>query len=185
MLHQSQQERRKKKKTRKSTLPKVNCGCDWTLEVLAVLVLLVLLAPVAYMILVWNNTLMTQYVERSKALGGQGCESPLDASPYMLKRGEPRMVMKFSRGPDKPVITMSSFNGGAVSGGLGSADVPTITLTVGSSPTSTPSSSFRGGSSSFVTSATSTGVPRETGDAAAKVKSPGLIDRFWNEMLGV
>ena len=70
-------------------------------------------------------------------------------------------------------------------GGLAGADVPTITLPVGSSPTPTLSSSFRGGSSSFVTSPTSTGVPRETGDAAAKVKSPGLIDRFWNEMLGV
>lgn len=188
--HQSQQERRKKKKnkkTRNCTLPKVNCGCDWTLEVLAVLLLLVLLAPVAYMILVWNNALMAQYVERSQALSSQACEASLDASPYILKRGESRMVMEFSRGPGKPVITMSSLGGlgGSVSGGLSSADVPTIALTVGSSPTPTPSSSFGGRSSSFVTSATSTGVPRETEVAAANVKSPGLIDRFWSEMLGV
>lgn len=171
MPHQSQRERRSKKKKNKRKyslsklllLPQANCGCDWTLEILAALVFLVVMAPVAYMFLVWNNALVDQYVERSRALSGSssssspGCEAPLDASPVMVKRGEPGMVMKLPRGPGKPVVTMSSFGGVSVGkgdGGLAGADVPTVTLMV-ASPTPTPSS------------------------------SSGLIDRFWSEMLGV
>ena len=179
--HESQRERREKKQRNnlsKRLLPRLDCGCGWVPELFCVLFLSLVLfmGTLIFFALTVN---VAQYIELCES-PGHGRSQSYDIVPgsgsYGHKREEPTTVTgtSVSAGADVPIITMKAYRR-VIDWSPDGVLIVSRTLDY----TSTLSGKSR--STTAPTPApTSTGV-----DGPAKAKSPELIDRFWNEMLGV